>query len=520
MPIDPNELSSDYKIMAPYWRMVDDILGGAETIRRAGERYLPKFESEKQAAYDMRRAVSPWTPIFADALRNLASKPFGKEVRALEIEGTLYEPLVENIDGEGNHLTVFAREMFRAGLGYGVDWVFVDYPRMAPGATLADERASGARPIWQRVPAQRLLAMYEDRTPEGMAPVLARIDESTIGIDEDGDELAVERVRVLWRPRLEAGGYGPAMWRLYERASRLPGHPAIEAPAALPVNRVSQGGRWELVDEGPITIGVIPLVPFVPSDRIDGTWRLRPLLRDLAYMQITEYQMESNLHHVQMMTCFPMLAAEGVRADDMQGLEIGPRRVLVTEPGDGGQAGTYRWLEPTGSSVTVLRDDLERFRGVMRETAMQPLTPQSGNLTATATAVAEAKAHSAVQAAAWLLKDALEQAFVFTAMWLGQSPDDAPSVDVHTDFGVEQNSVESMRVVLDMNTASLVSREATISEAKRRGILAPEYDPDDDLDAMNAEMEDDDTGIAVVPPLPPQPGQEEPAEQSEMDDDE
>lgn len=142
---------------------------------------------------------------------------------------------------------------------------------------------------------------------------------------------------------------------------------------------------------------------------------------------------------------------------------------------------------------------------------MQPLMPQSGNLTATATAVAEAKAHSAVEAWALELKDVLEQAFVYTCMWLGLPKEQAPDVIVNTDFAVGEKSVEEMGVIDTMYERQLLSDEDYIEEGLRRGIIRPAFDRKKSLMQIEAERDDDDDLAAAVLPANNQVQQEEAA---------
>ncbi|HQS92971.1 MAG TPA: hypothetical protein PK934_18205, partial [Polaromonas sp.] len=76
---DPSAPSSDYSAMAPYWGMVSAILGGAPAMRSACKNYLPQFENEGDKDYKIRVEHAPFTNIYADISRNLASKPFSKE---------------------------------------------------------------------------------------------------------------------------------------------------------------------------------------------------------------------------------------------------------------------------------------------------------------------------------------------------------------------------------------------------------------------------------------------------------
>ena len=81
--LDPSCTSSDYDVMAPYWELVDAILGGAPAMRKGGEKYLPRSQNEKPTKdaagnaydpYEQRLCHAPFTNIYADNSRNLASK--------------------------------------------------------------------------------------------------------------------------------------------------------------------------------------------------------------------------------------------------------------------------------------------------------------------------------------------------------------------------------------------------------------------------------------------------------------
>jgi hypothetical protein len=478
---NPSKPSADYTAQSGYWDMVDHIMGGAEAIRANGETYLPKFESESKAEYDARLVASPWTPLYADSFRHLASKPFSKEVATVDGADD-FKPLVENIDGSGNHLHVFSREVFKAGVNNGIDWIWVGHTPVPEGTTNAQKKTLKARSYWKRIPARRVLAVYSDTVNGSEVLTHMRIEENHTERDGFG-ERAVKQVRVLNREKLDIGEYGPATYEVFQAVRNDIG-----------------ADHWVSKSAGNISIGVIPMVPFITGERAEGSWRVRPPLKDLAYMQITLFQMEANRAVVQANTAFPITVMQGVeKPAGSAGITLGPRSVLWFPPiSDSGQYGDCHREEPAGSSAQSLREDVAEHKREMREAGMQPLVPTSGNLTATATAVSEAKAHSAVEAWAHGLKDALEQAFVITGLWLGEGIE-TPSVRVHTDFGLTGKDVEELRVLMEMNNPDhkLISDEAVILEARRRGLLGPEYDMAADRKLIETEM----PGDSIADPL-------------------
>lgn len=469
--------------MAPYWRMVSTIMGGAGAMRAAGEAYLPKFPDESDARYEFRRANAKFTNVFRDILENLAQRPFSKRVQIVDGAPEAIEGFIDDVDGCGNHLHVFAGDVFFAGLAAAVDWILVDYTKGVPGrVSRAQERAIGARPYWVRYPADSVLAAHSDMIDGREQFVHVRLLEPETRRD-GWKETTVNRVRILDRQKTETG-YAPATWEVWEEVKGQHG-----------------GSEWVLVEgPEPITIGVIPLVPFVTGRRVGTSWRFHPPMRDAAELQIELFQQESALKHAKALTAFPMLAGNGVEppiGDDGKPLPVpvGPHGVLFAPPGDKG-AGSWQFIEPSATSLRFLADDIKETISQLRELGRQPLTAQSGNLTVVTTAFAAQKGNAAIQAWAWNLKDALENALTFTALWLGEAYD--PEVTINTDFDLGFGDDDSFAHIMALATGEepLISRAAAIHEAKRRGILDTDYDGDEDLQALLAEtgaLDDEET---------------------------
>ncbi|WP_019170678.1 DUF4055 domain-containing protein [Pseudaminobacter salicylatoxidans] len=471
--------------------MVDTILAGADAMRKAAK-YLPQFPKESDADYKYRRENAKFTNIFRDLVEGLASKPFAKELGLVEGKATdQVKTLAEDIDGRGNHLHVFAGNVFFNGIAHAVDWIFVDHTKVPEGATRAQEKAIGARPYWVHIPATRMLAAYTDMIDGEEQFIHIRFREDEIRRSAFG-ETTVERVRVLNREPVVADGkvigYAPATFELWEKSAGTNG----------------KAGSWSVVDSGPIAIGIIALVPFLTGRRIAGSWQVLPPMKDCAHLQIEHYQQETNLKYARDMTCFPMLAGNGVTPEidpttnQPVVAPVGPKAVLYAPMGQDGQHGEWKFIEISASSLQFLESSIDKTERQLRELGRQPLTAETGNLTVVTTAFAAQKGNSAVQAWAINLKDALEQAWVYTCMWLKDSSE--PEVSIHTDFAIEAQAGEELNAVLTLMERHEISREAGLSEMKRRNVLSPEYDAGADLDVILSEIPgDDDDGSAALP---------------------
>jgi len=505
-PTMPDKPSSDYDLMRPYWRKVQAVTEGLEAMRAGGTEFLPKFESEDQAQYDARVANARFTNIYSDIVENLADRPFAKEVSITAGSETV-KKLAEDIDGQGNNLHNFLHTYFRNAIDYSVDWIYVDYTRVNPETTdasgqvrrksVAEERASGARPYWVRVPALEMIAVYSAVINGNEDFVHCRMLERR-KIRAGWDEVEVVQVRELNRePIFDADGniimWGNATFRVWEQKDQ----------------RIEQGRRhvtkknvWTIVDEGDLAIGVIPIVPLVIGERKGTTWQIIPAMKSCLDLQLEYYEDENGLKNIKKLTAYPMLTASGVEPerDDKGGIKrapVGPRATLYAPPGEGGP-GNWSFIEPAGSSLTFLRGELDSMEDHLRELGRQPLTAQSGNITSITAGSAATKGNSAIQRWALACKDAAENAMFYTALWLKETLE--PTVQVFTDFALDGAGEAGMTDLLKMRADGDLSQETLWDEAKRRKVLSDEFDPKKEVTRLEDEMpSDDELNASLLP---------------------
>lgn len=473
----------DHAAMAPYWNKVAAILGGVEAMRKVPA-FLPKFPRESSENYKYRLANSKFTNIYRDIVESLAAKPFTKEVRLLNdnVPDTIKQ-VVEDIDGAGNHLHAFASDLFFNAINNAIDWILVDWPKMPQGISLADERKSGARPYWVRIAAPDMLEVVSAKVGTIEQFVYARIREN-YSRREDDKTVPISRVRVLVRDPIvdddgNVTGYDAARFEVWERSD-------------------DKQAQWVLVDEGPISLGIIALVPLMTGRRLGATWQVMPPLQDVADLQIEHYQQETNLKNAKELTAFPVLTGNGIAPPEGE-LTIGPSTVLYAPPLDGGQHGEWRFIEPSAASLKFLSEQVKETEQQMRELGRQPLMAGTAGITQVTAALTSQKVSSAVQAWAWLLKDALEKAFFYTAQWLNIGGDKI-TVFVNTRIAIDLGNDKAPDILLQMQERGLISRETLWNEMKERGVLSQEFDSEEEESRLLAELPGDDELMAALPP--------------------
>lgn len=461
--------SPDSAAMLDYWDQTDTIVDGTKAMRKAGQKYLPKFVDEDDKEYDFRLQNTKFTNVYRDIVEGLASKPFEEEV-SLVTSDTKTPPqqitdFIEDVDGSGSNLTVFASGTFFNGINSAIDWIFVDYPTTDPARvrSVADAKAAGVRPFWSRVLGRNVLEAKTAMIGGKEVLVYMRIFEPG----------KPDHVRVFER----AGDV--VIWRLYVKTDK---------PAP------SGNTMFVLEDEGGISIGVIPLVPFITGRRDGRTFRLFPAMLDAADLQIELYQQESGLKHIKTLAAYPMLAGNGITPPtDANGkpkkLAVGPNKVLYSKPDASGKVGSWSYVEPAATTMTFLAGDVKTTGEQLREIGRQPLTAQSGNVTVITSAVAAGKARTAVGAWALTLKNALENALVLTCMWLGiKDSEYSPEVNVYTEFDDFADGNADLTELGAARTRRDLSQETYWAELKRRKVLSPEFDAEKEQTRLLEEL--------------------------------
>lgn len=458
--------SKDIAFMLPYWDKVDPIIEGYDAVKRAGKSFLPMFNDESKSDYDIRLNLTKFTNIFRDVCEGLSSKPFQEEITLIgddipdELRG-----FIEDVDGAGTNLTAFASLTFFNSITYAIDWIMVDAPSIKTDRpmSVAEARERGIRPYWVHVLGRNVLEVR--KIMEGSREVLTyiRVFEPSMDYSIPDRVRVFEKIgnRVTWE-----------LWESNEKAPKLE-------------------DRMVKIEEGQLSIDVIPFIPMITGRRDGKTYKIYPAMQDAADLQISLYQDESALKFIKTMAGYPMLAANGVKPElDKEGhpvrLAVGPMKVLYSKPDGNGNYGEWKYIEPSAHSMEFLKKEIDATKQDLRELGRQPLTALSSQLTTVTTSIAAGKAKSAVGAWALMLKDVLENCFVLTARYL--NIDYEVEVNVYTDFDNISDTNADVDNLITMRQNGDLSQETLWFETQRRKVLSPEFNAEEERKRITDEI--------------------------------
>jgi len=455
---DVSTPSDAYLEMLPRWEMIDTVIGGTRTMREAGKAYLPQHMYEGEDAYKERLSRATLKNYTGRTLETLVSKAFRDSPRLNPDVPQQIAALAEDIDLEGNALHVFLRGWFQMAVRRAFAYCLVDFSRTqpAPGQvrTLADDTAEGVRPFWRLVDPADMIYLRMERVGGHTLVAEARMREYEEVPDGWGTR-CVQRIRVLT----------PGRFDLYELA------------------RQRRGGRptWVLTDGGPMGLPYVPMVPFYVAK--DGPAEGKPPLEDLAYLNVEHFQSSADQRSILTVARFPILAASGVQTADPNGdpLVIGPKKWLaVADP-----QGRIYYVEHAGHAISAGRTDLEDLEDQMASYGSEFLRKRPGAPSATGRALDSMEAISPLMAWGLSFKDSIELALKYTADWLKLPGGGTVAYQIKPDVSVgESKELDTLNIA---RAGRDLSREAYLTELKRRDILAEEFDPEEDLKVLEKE---------------------------------
>lgn len=440
--------SAEVEALAQQWPIAEALLGGTAAMRDAGATYLPKWPNEDTESYNTRLATATLFPALARTVSVMTGKPFSQQIVLGEDVPPDIVGWCDNVDLQGNNLNAFAAPLMDECLAFGLCGILVDHPVIQNARTLADERIAGARPYFAMVRHSQILGCLTALVQGVTVLTQLRLAETKQVPDGPFGVRHEPRVRVLT----------PGAWAVY-----MPG--------------VKQEDEWQIEAEGTTTLEDVPFVPFY-GRKVRHMEGVSPLI-DLAYLNVKHWQSQSDQDTILHVARVPILAMIG--ADDQSKLTVGASAAINLPLN-----GDLKFVEHSGAAITAGAESLEKLEAQMVQTGAELLIQKAqGQRTATEANNDAEGNKSDLQRLVEGFEDSLDQALQMMADWVGLPQ--GGHVALFKDFGAGTLTDASAQLVLAMQQGGLITKQTAIKEQQRRGMLDPDIDPEQELDAVQSE---------------------------------
>lgn len=492
--------------MEQNWVVCRALRAGTRGMREAGPILTPMTARERKVApdnrdnalYNARLLTSCLHNVYWDTVIELASSPFGRPPTITGTLGPTMQRLVDDADRQGTSLSVFMSSIYQDGIDRGMGMFLVDNV-----STVTEEPVVGENGLPQvgpdGKPLMRQTTITEKQRQEADArPYFSRIDpDNFVGatsVTRMGREVCTElRVRE-WAYVKPAGEH--LRDQLVERI-RLYTETTVElwqriyASSSTSVDREMLAGRGDMIGferiEAPRPHGFpnneIPLVVFYT--RKLGFAHARPPLQDLAHLNVKHWNQQSVLDATLRYCLAPTLFGRGVDHEDREKKpSTGEGSTLMTTS----ETAELRYVEIAGTSLAVAREEIakteERMSRVKADAINRGMATATGEIRADMRENAEAQRW--IEAMEWCIW----RAFKVAETWgLESLPEDF-------DVALQRQSTLLQAMSSQHTTAlqfdvreGIITHDTYRRERARGGAYGPEFDPEAEAQALEAEKE-------------------------------
>jgi len=439
-----------YQAMQNRWFKMDTLLAGTEAMRVAGEDMAPRHEHETKANYADRIAGNVLFNMVDLTIRMWVGKPFGCQIQYTDDFASHLNPLINDVDLNGNNLDVFARSWFKDGVAKAFSHVLVEFPRVEidQPRSMADDDRMNIRPYFVHIRPEQLIFALSMRVNGKEVLTHIRIQEDVVSLD-GWEEVVTTQIRVLEVDMYNAG---------------TDDEPNFVQKVRVDIYQQDEKEVWQVVETFWMDIDYIPLVTFY-ADR-QGFMVGKSPLDDLADLNIRHWQSMSDQISILTVARFPMLACSG--GDDEEGrLVIGPKEWLYTPD----PAARFYYVEHKGAAIEAGRKDLQDLEKRMQSYGAEFTKERPDRESASARNLDSTEATSPLQDVTFRFNDAMNNALRMMSDWMRKSHSGRAMVP--TEF-TSPEAVELQTLYNTWNEGGLTTEEY-LKELQRRGILSEEF---------------------------------------------
>lgn len=431
-------------------KIIDDLLGGTATMRKAAQTYLFQMEMEESDSYRKRLERSTLYPALSETLSQMTGRVFFNPIDVADVTETV-QALFDDVDLVGNNLDVFASRWFYSALAYGCSFALIDFTRVEAVKSRAEEKALNARPYWVHIKPHQVLGIKTARV---------------------NGKQAITQFRYVVNEQVEDGEFGVKTVKhvyVYEIGK---------------VRKFSEAeGEFRLESELLLTaqnrpLDFVPVVPFI-TKRNELTNAIEPPLMELAYLNVKHWQSQSDQDNITNIARVPLLAIYS--NDEVKQLSIGGSAIHL--PVDS----SMQFVEHSGQAIASGVESLKDLEEQMKTAGAKLLTKTALAMTDSQARDEAGKEISQLRLLANRFEDAIDLALEYTGHWLGIAKEQVGNVQISGNIENDLDPSASMASVIQLRNAGVISNQSTFDEAKRRGLLADSLEWNTEQERLQSE---------------------------------
>jgi len=388
-------------------------------LYEASSEYLPQDYLEENPSYEVRktRAQSSFQNYYAHLRDLVVGTALRKGVSTPEIVPQEWGNFFEDCDLEGHSILSFAKEVFAEAIDGGVSAIWVEYPKVPENLSAAEEKLLNPRPYFVLMRMDQVLdcrydvfnAQVANQNIFGAFPNYLRVKTEIRRPAPDNEffEEVVPAVRVydivsLANNETSLLSDTPELFSTTER---------VRCRLYTKMSTSNNSEVYQLEDTSYLSV---PFIPFVPvfGGKKEAFFRARPLLYDIARLNLHHWAVSADLAESIHLTSSPILTGTGVRPDDE--VKAGAGRALFSQNPDA----KFNLMSASMEGASVTLENLKRIESAMeRLAAVAMTTGKTQAESGFAKLLDRSQSDSQLAVLVQSLEDALNRALLYAAAY-------------------------------------------------------------------------------------------------------
>lgn len=461
----------EYDAMATKWQRCRDCIAGGDSVKAAGEKYLPRLKEQDETEYAAYKYRAKFFNAGWRTIQALTGMLF-RRPPVVDVPESV-NALLEDVTMSGVSFLTFAQQIAMECLTVGRVGILVDYPSQSTeGMTAAEAAKLNLRPVMQRYETESIINWKTAWIGNKTALTLVVLTEEAALEGNEFEHKTETRYRVL---------------DLFNGAYRVR------------VFRIDDKGEDEQIGDDifPVMSGKpLDFIPFFFLGVDDTTPQLDlPPFLDLVDLNLDHYRMSADHKHGLHFTGLPTGVITGYRPENEgDKLYVGAAHFLVL-PDPQAKAS---FLEYTGQGLSAIVEELERTEAQMAILGARLLTSEKKATETSQTAqIHRAGEGSVLSSIASTISRALTQALTLFSKWAGS--DKECTVELNQEFLPPEMTPQELSALLSgwQMGAPGLSDQGLFDILQKREVVA-----------SDATLEEEQARIAAKGPRMPEMGVE------------
>lgn len=441
-------------------QLPDDLMGGNRAMRKASAHWLPREEEETHMNHQIRVKRSTCFSLYRDTVCDLASKPF---VKPVEAEGApeSFSEFLRDVDGTGQDLTVFARDLMEKAIHRGMYHTLVD--ANGSGETAADTLS---RRVYARnIDPTDMLDIRDEADSSGRMHVVYCRFSATRSVNTNSFDQTLETVIIeLERNIDEQVGY--KVEYTFDKSS----------------------GKWIEGETMPYDPGGIGIPLYTMYANQTGYFEAEPAMEDLAWINLAHYQSRADHAHVMRVARLITLVTTGFADAGKKGdpREKGRSKVSLgplSRINNRNENAKVSFLEPNGRSIELSLEDMAQLEKEANRLGARYHSSGKSHVTAQSVISDSQKLSNNLNGFCIRMESVLESVLKAVGEWMN-TPVDGLTVEINKEFDSKLDFDGGAKALSVMG--DVLSPKEKLVEGVRYGFLRANFPIEENLSDIEA----------------------------------